>query len=94
MAALALHKRPFDLFVVVFLLVHIPVTLFVDSQAGKSARLPCLASSDMHEAKVSMGGRECVPATTCDIYIWSSFLCSLAKRLVSQAGCQPPRRIC
>ncbi|CAL5220762.1 g2826 [Coccomyxa viridis] len=33
MVALALHKRPFDLLVVVFLLVHIPVTLFVDSQA-------------------------------------------------------------
>ena len=69
MAALALHKRPFDLFVVVFLLVHIPVTLFVDSQAGRSARLPCLASSDMHEAKMSMWGTECVPATTCDIYM-------------------------
>lgn len=35
MAAVALHKRPFDLLVVVFLLIHIPVTLFVDSQAGE-----------------------------------------------------------
>ena len=40
MVALALHKRPFDLLVVVFLLVHIPVTLFVDSQAGELSSCP------------------------------------------------------
>ena len=33
MAAVALHKRPFDLLILVFLLVHIPVTVFIDSQA-------------------------------------------------------------
>ena len=57
MAALALHKRPFDLLVVVFLLVHIPVTLFVDSQAGEvSTSLSCLASSDTHELENEQWG--------------------------------------
>ena len=37
MAAVALHKRPFDLLILVFLLVHIPVTVLIDSQACKSS---------------------------------------------------------
>lgn len=35
MAIRSLLSRPFDLLVVIFFLTHIPITVFIDSQAGR-----------------------------------------------------------
>ena len=37
-------QRPFDLLVTIFLLTHIPVTLFIDAQIGKAPRFVKLAN--------------------------------------------------
>lgn len=67
MAAVSLHKRPFDILVVVFLLIHIPVTIFVDSQAGEltpQGAHACLAilahACPCHGAKRAREGNQLV----------------------------------